>query len=263
MRFLAFPCLSFFAAIVSATIFETETGSFTGAVTTASDLAGYTGTGYVAGFANPGDTLTVSLTGLTAGSYDLTVAYSAQFGDKFTTLSVNGGASTEVSFPNITTLTWTTSFMGSFPLTDSINTVEFSNDWGWYYIDSITVVPTPVRPIVVVDVTNGATVEAEDGILSGVTVATSPTGFSGTGFVQGFFSPEDNVTVTLFSETEALYNVIVRYGAVFGGKQTTMVLNGVGGEEVVLTDTSTAPSPVSRLLTYPQLIYLKAQMLTS
>jgi len=186
----------------------------------------------------------VSLTGFAAGNYDLSVKYSAQYGDKFTTVSVNGGAGSEVAITNVTTSTWASSPIGTFALTASTNTVKFSNDWGWYFIDSVTAAPVVAAPIVVVDVSSGAVVQAESGILNGVTVGTSPTGFLGTGFVQGFDTEGDKVTVTIYSKAQALYDVVVRYAAIYGQKQTTMSLNGAGGAEVVLADTTSAAVPV-------------------
>lgn len=231
--------------LTNAILFEAEAGTPTGAVYVASDLPGFTGTGYIAGFAAANDTLTLSLTGLTAGSYDLSIIYSSQYGDKYTTANINGGASTEVALPNVTTGTWTSSLIGSFQLTSGVNEVKLSNDWGWYFIDSISVVSTPAAPVVVVDVSNGAKVEAENGFMSGVTIGTSPAGFSGSGFVQGFDTDGDKITVTVYSAKQALYDVVVGYAAIYGAKQTTMSLNGAGGAEVVLSDTTSASTPVS------------------
>ena len=129
------------ASLASAVVYEAELATFSGDVYAASDLPGYTGTGYVAGFASEGDSIGFAVDGLTAGSYDIAVIYSAQYGDKFTTMSVNG-VSSEVAITNVTTSTWATSQAGSFALAAS-NTITLSNDWGWYFIDSITVSPTP------------------------------------------------------------------------------------------------------------------------
>jgi hypothetical protein len=183
------------------------------------------------------------VSGLTAGSYDIAIIYSAQYGDKFTTFSVNGGSSTEVSLANVTTATWTSSAAGSYPLTADTNTVLLANDWGYYFIDAITVVPTPVKPVNVVDVTNGGVAEAEDGIFNGVSAASSVAGYSGTGYVQGFDVSTDSVTLTLYSAKQALYDVVLRYDAPYGAKQTTMSLNGGGGGEVFLADTTGAAVP--------------------
>lgn len=128
-------------------------------------------------------------------------------------------------------------------MTSGSNTVLISNDWGWYFIDAITVVPTPAAPIIVTDVSKGAIVEAETGIMNGVTVGTGTAGFSGSGFIQGYDASTDSVTLTVYSDKQALYDLVVKYAAIYGGKQTTMSLNGQGGAEVVLADTTTAASP--------------------
>ncbi|KAF5875812.1 putative mannan endo beta-mannosidase protein [Botrytis fragariae] len=90
----------------------------------------------------------------------------------------------------------------------------------------------------VVDVTNGAKVEAETGILNGVTVGNNPGGFSGSGFVQGFDAASDSVTITFQSAKQALYDVIIQYASTSGEKQTTMSLNDSGGSGIVLGATS-------------------------
>ncbi len=93
------------------------------------------------------------------------------------------------------------------------------------------------------NVTDGAIAEAEDGVLIGTTVGTSTAGYSGTGYVTGFFDTTDSLNITLYSETQALYDVVVRYAAIYGAKQTTLELNGANGEEVILPDTTSAASP--------------------
>ncbi|KAK6591347.1 glycosyl hydrolase family 26 [Botrytis cinerea] len=90
----------------------------------------------------------------------------------------------------------------------------------------------------VVDVTNGAKVEAETGILNGVTIGDKPGGFSGSGFVQGFDAATDSVTITFQSAKQALYDVVIQYASTSGEKQTTMSLNDSGGSGIVLAATS-------------------------
>lgn len=244
MRFHSALALLGILSSAIAVTFEAESGVITGALTIASDVAGFSGTGYVTNWINSNDTLTLSLTGLTAGSYDITILYSAPYGDKYTSMSVNGASAVQPFFGNSTTTTWTTSLAGSFTLTAGTNTVVFTDNWGYYLIDALSVVPTPVKPVVVVNVTNGGVAQAEDGIFTGgVTAASATAGYSGTGYVQGFTVSADSVTVTLYSATQALYDVIITYAAIYGYKQTTMVLNGAGGAEVVLADTSTAVTP--------------------
>ncbi|MEK5238184.1 glycosyl hydrolase [Paenibacillus sp. FSL L8-0470] len=69
--------------------------------------------------------------------------------------------------------------------------------------------------------------EAEDGILSGTTVDTAVSGFSGTGYVTGFDTAGDSVTVTTMVETTGLYQIYIRYNAIYGYKQANLSINGV------------------------------------
>lgn len=226
--------LSLFGA-ASAVLFEAESAVKTGGLTTESSLTGFTGTGYVANWLAT-ETLTFSVTGLTAGSYDIAIIYSAQFGNKVTQITVNGGSTSDIAITNTTGPVWATAKAGSYALTAATNTVRLDAFWGYYYIDSISVVPTPPKAVTVVDVTLGAKVEAEDGIYNGVLTGTSVAGFSGTGYVESFDGATDTLTLSVSSSTQALYNVVVHYSAPYGGKQTTMVLNGASSSSVVFED---------------------------
>lgn len=54
-------------------------------------------------------------------------------------------------------------------------------------------------------------VEAEDGVLTGVNVANSIAGYSGTGYVTGFDNTSDKVTVTVTVSKKAFYQILIRY----------------------------------------------------
>lgn len=212
-------------------------------MTTESSLAGFSGTGYVAGFDDTADSLTFSVSGLTAGSYDIGITYSAQFGDKVTTVTVNGGSPSDIALKNATTSTWTTAKAGSYALTAGTNTVKLDSFWGYYYIDAITVVPTPAKPVQNVDVSSGAKVEAEDGTYNGVLTGTSVAGYSGTGYVESFDGATDSLTLTVTSKTQALYSLVVRYAAPYGYKQTALSLNGVSSGNVIFEDGTGLANP--------------------
>lgn len=244
MRSFSKLAVSALVSLSSATLYEAELGTLVGGLYVDTAVAGYTGTGYVTNFTGTADLLTLSVPIATAGKYDITIVYSAPYGSKYTSVSVNGAATVEASMPNITTSVWATSLVGSYTLAVGTTTVSMNDDWGWFLIDSITVAPTPVAPVISVNVTLGAVAQAENGIFGGsVTAGSSTAGFSGTGYAQGFYAAGDNVTITVFSQTEKLYNLVVGYAAIYGAKQTTMSLNGGGGAEIVLADTSTAASP--------------------
>ncbi|KAL7274819.1 hypothetical protein RUND412_002250 [Rhizina undulata] len=82
------------------------------------------------------------------------------------------------------------------------------------------------------------TYEAEDATLNGVTVETSQTGFSGTGYVEGFDESTDTITFSISSDSQILYDIQLRYSAPFGTKTTTLSFNGGSGGDVQLPETT-------------------------
>ncbi|MFR9721831.1 glycosyl hydrolase [Streptomyces sp. MS19] len=81
--------------------------------------------------------------------------------------------------------------------------------------------------------------EAEDGVLSGVTVGSSAPGYSGTGYVEGFDAPDDQVTVTIPDSPGGLHDLTVVYRAPYGQKNTALRLNDTGMGEITLPATDT------------------------
>ncbi|MGX7828130.1 glycosyl hydrolase [Actinokineospora sp. 24-640] len=82
------------------------------------------------------------------------------------------------------------------------------------------------------------TFEAEDGALDGVVVESSVPGFSGTGYVAGFDTGTDQVTITIPDSPGGLHDLAVRYAAPYGSKNTTLRLNGSGMGELHLPETA-------------------------
>lgn len=78
------------------------------------------------------------------------------------------------------------------------------------------------------------TVEAEDGVLDGVAVASTEPGHSGTGYVEGFDAASDNLRLTLPAVTAGLYDLTVRYRSADGEKRTGLDVNGTGLGELTL-----------------------------
>ena len=69
--------------------------------------------------------------------------------------------------------------------------------------------------------------EAEKGVLVGTQVATQRAGYSGTGYVTGFDSDGDKVTMTVDVIKGDLYNLYIRYAAPFGEKYNFVYVNNV------------------------------------
>ena len=197
---------------------EAERATLTG-VTVATTTPGYSGAGYVTDFDNATDNVSFTFQA-SAGQYDLVIQYSSPFGDKGYRLTVNG-ASTDKTFTSVAG--FGAAPAGRYPLLAGPNTITIANGWGYYGIDYIALVPVSTTPAPVVTLANGRA-EAEQGVLSGVAVAATPAGFSGTGVVTGFDEATDNISLT-FNATAGLYQVGIGYNAPNGDKGFALQVN--------------------------------------
>ncbi len=68
-------------------------------------------------------------------------------------------------------------------------------------------------------------IEAEDGILNGVQVATTRQGYSGSGYVTGFDNSSDYVEISVQIPTSGIYELQLRYAAPYGYKENYLYIN--------------------------------------
>ncbi|KAK2026403.1 family 26 glycosyl hydrolase [Colletotrichum zoysiae] len=82
--------------------------------------------------------------------------------------------------------------------------------------------------------TGPTTYEAENGVLSGTTVDTAQSGFTGTGYVTGFEDASDKLTINVDCQGggQKLFDLSIRYAAIYGEKRTSVVFNGGAASEV-------------------------------
>ncbi|WP_405785893.1 glycosyl hydrolase [Streptomyces sp. NBC_00138] len=126
-----------------ATVYQAEDGTLHGVVV-ATDEPGYQGTGYVEGFDDGADSVTISVPNSPGGLFALSVRYRSPFGEKKASLLVNGSGIGEVDLPG-TDSGFADAQAGKVLLTAGANTVTVQSDWGWYGIDSISLAPVPPR----------------------------------------------------------------------------------------------------------------------
>ncbi|MDX2429841.1 MAG: glycosyl hydrolase, partial [Bacteroides sp.] len=112
---------------------EAETGILQG-VSVASTSPGYSGTGYVSGFDNDGDQVTIPVEVPESGSYKLAIRYSNS-SDKSQDVSINGGFSFPVSFPNQSGFALCDA--GTHEFQEGENTITIIKNWGWTDIDRV------------------------------------------------------------------------------------------------------------------------------
>ena len=85
--------------------------------------------------------------------------------------------------------------------------------------------------------TPDATAEAENGVRSGgVTIASSITGYSGTGYVTNFQNSSDKITVSMNVANKGFYKLMIRYYS--ENKTQDLFVNGNGPSKVVFPATT-------------------------
>lgn len=60
----------------------------------------------------------------------------------------------------------------------------------------------------------------------------------GTGYIEGFDATADSATISITSASQTLYDLSIVYSAPYGTKATTVVLNGAGGSQISLEETT-------------------------
>ncbi len=212
-----------------AALFEAESGVLTGGAAVSTARAGYSGSGYVTGFVGGTDqSVAIPITVAKAGNYLITFQYASEFGQKDTRVSINGSDVGESILPQTATFATVSGPVVALPA--GASTVTIYADWGYYDIDAILVDYIPPT---------ASAYEAEDGTLNGVTVATTRTGFSGTGYVTGFTDPGFSVTLTLNLALTGPHQVKLRYAAPNGAKLARLLIDNIDQGEVSLPATAT------------------------
>jgi mannan endo-1,4-beta-mannosidase len=113
-------------------IFEAEDGILEG-VNKATSHKGYSGSGYVTGFDEDNDKVTVTFNWETAGKYQLFIGYSAPNGPKKNYLYVNNDLVTEVQFYENNNFTEVNA--GKIVLDEGENSISVVKSWGWFLLD--------------------------------------------------------------------------------------------------------------------------------
>lgn len=116
--------------------YEAEDAEFSGNVHAESEVSGYSGSGYAAGFAEDDDSCTFQVEITEDGFYDLDFI-SASSGDyKENYVSVDGESLGTIS---VSEQTFTDSVVNRVYLTSGQHAVSVSKYWGWVYIDKLIV----------------------------------------------------------------------------------------------------------------------------
>ena len=222
---------------------EAESGVLTGTAVLDNTIQPYSGTGYVK-FGQTGD-ITLTVNAATAGFYDMTVHYEAEFGTKLLDVRVNGTAAD----PNHTLYLNSTMSSGGFlstmpsryALVAGSNTVVLTANYGFHGVDYVQFVKAPATPTPLMP-SNTGRVEAEAGVVSGAQayLKDGGSGQSGSLFVGNFFVPGDNVSLAVNVATAGQYQIAVGARQEFNGKSYTIAVNGGAATSVTIPNSLTS-----------------------
>lgn len=201
-----------------AAIYEAEAAQLTSGAKANTDHAGYTGSGFVDGYWNAGATTTFNVNVASAGNYVVTSRYAnAQNNPSTVSIYVNGTKVKQISFPKLANWdTWGTQ-SEVLTLNAGANTISYkydTGDTGWINLDNISLTLQKA--------------EAESAQLSGgAKVNTDHTGYSGAGFVDGYWISGATTTFNVTVPTAGNYSITARYANAQNNPSTVSIyVNG-------------------------------------
>ena len=125
-----------FTTSAAAMKIEAESGTLTGTGGVKTDVAGFSGDGYMY-LEDNGDVIDIPVTVDAAGMYTLTICYQNDFGtDKIQNIVVNDVDQGQMSFP--VNPDWSELKFGNVKLNAGENTIRIKGSWGWTNFDYIT-----------------------------------------------------------------------------------------------------------------------------
>jgi hypothetical protein len=124
----------------TATRIEAEEGTLTN-VGVEATFAGYTGSGAVSPFANPGDRVTVSFKNVIARKYDVRVRFHSNNNPPYPNDVIVNGTTYTMPFGS-TGSSWGFVIVSGVMLNAGTNTVVIATNWGWIAVDYIEIVPS-------------------------------------------------------------------------------------------------------------------------
>jgi hypothetical protein len=223
------------------TDYEAEAAGLTGGTVVATDHPGYSGTGFVAGYWNQNASTAFTVSVPTAGSYQARLRYSngpdPVAGAKTVSLYVNGTKVRQISLASTGNWdTWATA-AETVTLAAGTNSISYrydSGDGGNVNLDRLTVGANSQ----VAD----ADLEAETaGLGGGAVVATDHTGYSGSGFVAGYWNQGASTTFNTNVPTAGTYQARLRYAngpnPFAGTKKLSLYVNGAKVRQISLANT--------------------------
>jgi len=202
--------------------------TLSGGAKVATDHSGYSGNGFVSGLWSEGSSTKFTVNAPYAGNYSVNLRYCNGFDvDKKLSLYVNDVKVKQIDLFGYSDWEEWAERYDNIELKTGSNTIEYkydNGDSGDVNLDYISVTEATTKHY-----------EAENAILTGnATKATDHSGYTGTGFVGGFWK-EGSVDFSVNVENAAQYDVKLKYALGFAeGRTISLYLNGAKVKQISL-----------------------------
>jgi len=202
--------------LISKKSYEAELGTLN-SLTTEATNAGYTGTGYIAGWNSNNQWVDFSVNVPTAGTYTLTFSYAAGAGAASRYLYINGVAIiNNLTFPGGSSWNDYKTVTTNVSLNAGANTISLRFDsskgsTNYLNLDNLAI---------------GKAYEAELGTLHSISTESSNSGYLGSGYIAGWNSNGQWVDFTVNVPTAGKYALTFRYAAGAGYASRYLFING-------------------------------------
>jgi len=202
--------------LISRKAYEAEFGTLN-SLTTEATSAGYTGTGYIAGWNSNNQSVDFSVNVPTAGTYTLIFSYATGAGTASRYLYINGaGVINNLSFPGGSSWNDYKALRTNVSLNAGANTISLKFDsskgnTNYMNLDSLSI---------------GKAYEAELGTLHSLSTESTNSGYLGTGYVAGWNSNGQWADFTVNVPMAGKYALTFRYAAGAGYASRYLFING-------------------------------------
>lgn len=204
--------------IISGRIFEAENAKRYG-IDNEKTNSGFSGRGYTAGWNDQDTSIVFEYNATSAGQYRLVFRYAAAAGDATRSIFVNGQLiESAMVFDETTNWSSWKETAVTVSLTEGRNQIKIafgSGNNNYLNLDYMTV-----------DRIVSTYLEAEAGVLNGVSVESSFQGYRGTGYTAGWNSADTSVILSYDAPYTGQYRLTFRYAAAAGDAKRGVEING-------------------------------------
>lgn len=205
--------------IVSGSLFEAENARRYG-IDNEKENSGFSGRGYTAGWNTQGTSIVFEYNAPVSGEYILTFRYAAAAGNANRSILLNGTVvNSALEFGG--TSSWSTWNERSIAvaMTEGQNLIEIAmsaSNANYLNLDCVSIKHADM-----------VCLEAEEGLLTGVSTESTHEGYTGSGYIAGWNEPNTGVEIDYYASAEGQYKLSLHYAAATGNASRSIIVNGV------------------------------------